>query len=157
MKNEDSFIELIELFNKITNKFEFIKNRPLQNKEGNLCSSEINALNTIASNDSINISQLGKRLGITKSASSQLAKKLFNKGLISRHIIDNNKKNINLMLTKMGMKAVNDYYEMKKEMFKDMPDEFTKFSDSEIDFIKYLFILIDKYLDKKINKYFNLD
>jgi len=56
-----------------------------------------------------NMSQIARRLGISRSNFTKIVKKLEDKGLVEKRAFDNNKKDINLVVTTLGSELYDDY------------------------------------------------
>lgn len=70
-----------------------------------LIGSEIHTIAAIGENNMANITELAKKLGITKAAASQAVRKLCNKGYIRKLRDDSNKKEVLLTPTEKGQRA----------------------------------------------------
>lgn len=68
--------------------------------------SEVHLLDAINLHDGENERELAARLGVTKGAVGQVAKKLVSKGLAESYQLPDNKKEIYFRLTDLGRKAV---------------------------------------------------
>ena len=75
-----------------------------------LIGSEIHTIAAISKNNMANITELAKKLGITKAAASQAVRKLCIKGYIRKLRDDGNKKEVLLTLTEKGQGANNGHY-----------------------------------------------
>jgi DNA-binding MarR family transcriptional regulator len=68
--------------------------------------SEVHLLDTISLHKGENEKELATRLGVTKGAVGQVAKKLVSKGLAESYQLPENKKEVYFLLTALGEKAV---------------------------------------------------
>ena len=67
--------------------------------------------------DNVSISQLAKKAGQTKATMTPLMKRLENKGLIERKILENNERQKNIVLTKKGHELSTHSLEMTNTAF----------------------------------------
>ena len=115
--------------------------------------SEIHTMVAIAKYQGMNISELGKRIGITKSAASQVIKKLEKKGMIHKGFGPENQKSILITLTDDGREVVSHFESSQDEVFQLLMDSFLQLDDEKIEFARELFAMIEKNLDYKLEKY----
>ena len=95
------------------------------------------------------MSDIAKRLGITKSALSQIAKKLEEKGWLEKYRCNNNKKEIFLKVTPQGKNVYITYSKAMHEFFfKDIFDISKQIPKKYSDiFIKMFDIMADKLIN----------
>ena len=85
--------------------------------------SQIQVLEYVLEFENQKMSDVAKRLGVTKSALSQIAKRLEEKGWLEKYRCNNNKKEIFLKVTSQGKNVYNTYYKALNEFFfKDILD-----------------------------------
>ncbi len=73
--------------------------------------SEAELLDTIERNPNMNVSDLAEHSGVTKSAITQVAGKLCEKGILEKHTVGKNKKEKFLRLTDEGRKIHREFVE----------------------------------------------
>lgn len=74
-----------------------------------LIGSEIHTITTVGENPMSNISQLAKKMGVTKAATSQMIRKLQFSGYLRKLRDEKNKREILVDLTDKGLKAFNGH------------------------------------------------
>jgi len=155
MDKDKLFREFLESFNRIINKYNTINKIVFDYGSGDLLyPAEIHTLNAIDKYKDENITELGRRLGISKSAVSQVVNKLYKKKLINKYKERDNEKNILLKITDKGESALKGFNEFKSDIFHDLILELERLNTDQIDFLKYIFNKIEENLDYKIKKYF---
>jgi DNA-binding MarR family transcriptional regulator len=154
MDKKSALQNLVASFNRNINKYNEFNQKAYDFGSGYcLYPSEIHILNAIAKDEGLNISELGKKIGITKSAVSQVAIKLEKKGMIKKYYSPENNKSILISLTKIGMEVVENFHRSQEEIFFMFIDAFKKTDKEKIIFIQQVFDSIEQNLDYKLNKY----
>ena len=113
---------------------------------------EIHMISAIATSNGINVTEVAARLDISKSAASQMIKKLVRKGLIEKAHTEQNNKEIRLLLTREGKTALDivekRHLELKEKFFSFAPT----FSDEKWqnyrDFLSKMIDVIKEILDE---------
>jgi DNA-binding MarR family transcriptional regulator len=97
---------IMDLLIRIVNKAAVIEKEPIDIGHGILLhASEVHLIDLVGRFPQENITEIASRLGITKSAVSQTAKKLEEKGYLQRVAEEGNKKTVRLQLTEHGREA----------------------------------------------------
>ncbi len=117
---------------------------------------EIHMISAIAKSNGINVTEVATRLDISKSAASQMIKKLVRKGLIEKAHTQQNNKEIRLLLTREG-KTVYDFAEKSHLELKEKFFSFAQgFSDEKwhdySDFLSKMIDVIKELLDENRTK-----
>ncbi len=100
------FVQILETLITVVQKTAFIDNQPVDLGDGSLLSAaEIHLIDMAGKHPHDTISALAGRMGVTKSAVSQMVQKLVVKGYLNRCREEGNRKNICLHLTPIGKKA----------------------------------------------------
>ncbi len=103
MDKNIKYMNIIEKFTRMINKFNYIEKIPRDFGTGNLLyPSEIHLIETIGKTPGINVTELAKKHGISKAAISQKLKKLEKKDLIERFKDNENEKAVLLKLKIKG-------------------------------------------------------
>ncbi|HDY89257.1 MAG TPA: MarR family transcriptional regulator [bacterium] len=113
---------------------------------------EIHMISAIANSYGINVTEVAARLDTSKSAASQMIKKLVRKGLIEKAHTEQNNKEIRLLLTREGKTALDivekRHLELKEKFFSFAPT----FSDEKWhnyrDFLSKMIDVIKEILDE---------
>jgi len=98
--------------------------------------SEIHTLQMIGKNEHCNLTQLAKRLGISKSGLSKFIKKLLEKDLIDKKKDDANGKEVFFTLTTKGHIAFLAHEEFDKKMFSSIFSLLDSYSTGELDLLE---------------------
>lgn len=153
MEREKKFQEILELFYRILNKIERIEKSP-HKLWGNykLYRAEALVLEIVALYPSYNITEIASKLGITKGAISQVAKRLKMKGLVEKIKSEGNEKNIFLRLTEKGKKAFETYKNFRNTYFNEIINLFNSLNEEKIEFLELIF----RKIDESLTNFFNL-
>lgn len=149
-KGEKLVEEATNRFNRVVSKFKIAGRVPKDHGTGELLySSEIHTIAAISEDQRINISELAKKLGVTKGTISQLVSKLEGKGYLKKVKGVNNQKEVLLELTQKGERAKlgHDHFhdELNKKFLKDITGEqFASFNE--------VLINIEAFVDNIIKK-----
>ncbi|TYQ17993.1 UNVERIFIED_CONTAM: MarR family transcriptional regulator [Acetivibrio alkalicellulosi] len=150
MDNKDK-IKLYNQFNRIHNKFTIIK-RKLAGDSNNsyLTPAEMQVLCLIAINPEFTVTDIALQLYITKSAASQLVKKLCSKGMLQKFRSESNERIVILITTDNGKIVIENFFNNESHAFGEMVKDLTSMSTQELDVITVFFDKLEKMFDKKI-------
>ena len=141
--------ELIEKFYRLMNKFKELENMPYEFSTGEtMYPSEIHTIEAIGKNSGINITELAKKLCITKGAVSQMITKLKNRGFINKVRSVDNDKEVLLILTNKGEKAFDGHEKFHNAMNVDLTDYLSDIKKEQIDWLKTAFDKVEFYIDQ---------
>jgi DNA-binding MarR family transcriptional regulator len=134
MKNKDDKInEVFSRTHKIFYLRSLLEEKPICFAEGvKLTPKEVHTIETIGIHKSINIKEVGDYFGVTKSAASQMVKKLTQKGFVKKVNPPDNNKELQLTLTELGKRAFCVHEKFHAVHVNDMLEKLNKFSDEEI-------------------------
>jgi DNA-binding MarR family transcriptional regulator len=153
MNKKQALSNLIASFTRNVNKYNEFNKKPYNPGGDHLIHpSEMHTLNSIATYNGLNISELGKKLGITKSAASQIVIKLEKKGMLEKHFSPESNKSIFVTLTKSGEAAVRHFRNSQDEIFSLFTDALKKTDEEKILFIQQVFDSIEQNFDAKLSK-----
>lgn len=120
------FIESINLFNELEKKpRKYGTNHVLYN-------SEIDTLMLIGKGDDINLTELAKSLGISKSGTTRFVKKLIEKELIIKSKKKNNAKEVVFNLTGEGKTAFRERLKFNKETYATLHGNVVRYVDDDL-------------------------
>lgn len=112
--------QILDILVQVIHKAAFIDNQPVDLGDGSLLTAtEIHLIDMAGRNPGDTISDLAVRMGVTKSAVSQMVQKLVVKGYLIRCREEGNRKNICLHLTTSGKKA----FEWHKSLHSNVDEE----------------------------------
>jgi DNA-binding MarR family transcriptional regulator len=145
---DNQFDILTTLFFRIINKFNKIEKKAIDyGIEIKLTPHEVHTLVAIGKDSEINVTQLAQKMGITKSAVSQVVKKLATKKLIIKFSEENSHKEIRLKLRNLGEIVYNKHEQQHLEYYNKIKEHLTS-NKSNIDSFLRIFKLIEDELDK---------
>jgi len=147
MTKQETFKNIGETFNRIINKFSSIEKRPRDFGIGDLLyPSEIHNIEIIGRNPGINVTNLAKKLGVTKGAVSQIVNKLERKKLVAKFRDSNNEKEVMLKLQKKGEIAFDGHEAFHAKFYSEIMDEVDDISPEQIQFFQRVLDKIDKHV-----------
>ena len=114
-----------------------------------LSSAALSMLNVIDRNPGMSVTELSKRMNMTKSAISQMLKKLCTLGLTKKNRNDCNGKNLYPELTETGIRTAVEYREKHDRFYVCIGGILSRFDENEQDTI-YRFLLS---ADEKIKEF----
>jgi len=147
MTKQETFKNIGETFNRIINKFSSIEKKPRDFGIGDLLyPSEIHNIEIIGRNPGINVTNLAKKLGVTKGAVSQIVNKLERKKLVAKFRESNNEKEVMLKLQKKGGIAFDGHEAFHAKFYSEIMDEVDDISPEQIQFFQRILDKIDKHV-----------
>lgn len=148
MDRKNATKEIVELFIRITNKYNSLEKIPVTyGKNHNLYHSERHMLDKIGDNPEMNITEFAHAVGVTKGAISQTAKKLEAKGVVRRYKKGSNDKEVFIELTKAGRDIYKKHKEINEETIRPLYEELKKYPTEKVDFLVTFFKWLDEFLD----------
>lgn len=152
MTKQETFKNIGETFNRIINKFSSIEKKPRDFGIGDLLyPSEIHNIEIIGRNPGINVTNLAKKLGVTKGAVSQIVNKLERKKLVAKSRDSNNEKEVMLKLQKKGEIAFDGHEAFHAKFYSEIMDEVDDISPEQIQFFQRILDKIDKHVTAYIS------
>ena len=153
MTKQEAFITFAETFNRIINKFTSIEKKPRDFGTGDLLyPSEIHNIEIIGRNPGINVTNLAKKLGVTKGAVSQIVNKLERKNLVARFRDSRNEKEVLLKLQKKGELAFNGHEDFHSKFYSEIMEEVDDMTPEQIMVFQNILGKIDKYVSVYMNR-----
>jgi len=153
MAKNKVFINFAETFNRIINKFASIEKKPRDFGTGDLLyPSEIHNIEIIGRNPGINVTNLAKKLGVTKGAVSQIVNKLERKNLVGKSRDSNNEKEVILKLQKKGEIAFKGHESFHAKFYSEIMNEVDDMTPEQVVFFQNILVKIDKYLSTYMNR-----
>ena len=115
--------------------------------------SEIHTIMVIGIHKEINITDLARRQGISKSATSRMVKNLSENGLVEKYHDPDNDKEILLRLTQRGKIAYLGHEQYHAKLDEKMLNNIGPLSDGEIETVKKFLGAIEATIDATIDAY----
>ncbi|WP_406657237.1 MarR family winged helix-turn-helix transcriptional regulator [Methanolobus sp. ZRKC2] len=141
--------EIVDTLVRVINKASSIEKDPVDIGHGILLHpSEIHLIDMAGRFPDESVSQLASRLGITKGAVSQTAKKLEEKGYLERANKENDKKTIVLKLTGYGEDAFRWHHMYHEAMNRKMAADIEGMDHNDIENLKHVLMQFEEMLEK---------
>lgn len=140
--------DIVDTIVRIMNKAVSIEKDPIDIGHGTLLyPSEVHLIDMAGRFPDENVSQIASRLGITKGAVSQTAKKLEEKGYLEKVKRENDKKTIVLRLTEYGKDAFRWHRAYHETMNRKMAAEVSGMGERDIANLKIVLVQIEEMLE----------
>ncbi len=138
-------MEFIQLFNELYNKFmeRYMGSDSYKNCFSNMSYKEVSYLSEIHINSGISLVDLSKKMGVTKSAVSQIVSKMCKKGYIEKRKSVDDKRESNLYLTESIERI---YTENDKVLNRIFDETLSSISTEEKELLCTLLIKINEKL-----------
>lgn len=140
--------DVLETMSRILNKAAAIEKEPVDIGHGILLyASEVHLIDMAGRYPEEGISQIAARLGITKGAVSQTAKKLEDKGYIERVKSSMDKKSVFLRLTEHGRDAFHWHSAYHEIVNKGIAEQVSKLSHRDVENVFSILMQMESMLD----------
>lgn len=150
----DKYKVIIKQYLDTVNLFNNIESDPRDYGSGDiLFSSEIDTLSIIGNTEGINLTELSKKLGISKSGTSKFVNHLIDKKLIQKGKKPNNKKEVIFKLTKIGRLAYKGKKAFNQEIFNSIFSCISNYVDEDLHVLSDFFDKVNEELSKKSDNY----
>lgn len=111
---------------------------------------EIHTIQAIGEHQSLNVKEIGEYFKVSKSAASQMLKKLTDKGFIEKFNPPHSNKELQIKLTKLGEQAFQAHQQFHQKHMNDLVKSLDAFSSKEMittaDLLKIIGTTIEKRL-----------
>lgn len=149
MKNRDQQ-ELYNQFIRIHNKFTLIKRKNVDVCNTNLYPAEMQVLCLFNTHAELTVTDIALNLSITKSAASQLVKKLCSKNMLQKYRSGENERIVILKTTDQGKIAVENFFSNENHAFGELAKEFSSIPEKELETILLFLSKLEDMFDKKL-------
>lgn len=151
----DSIQTLTQRLMRIINKHSRIEKLPIQFGEHfDLTAKEVHCIQAVGLKQRCNIKQLGERLGVTKSAASQMIGKLEKKGVVTKEKAPDSYKELEITLTDSGWKAFEAHKKFHERHFVTLKERLGDFSDPQIATAGAILSVVESVVDERIEELF---
>lgn len=134
MENDDKIDRLCDSFNQMVNHYGQLEKEFHTYEAGtSLHLSDTHTIVAIGKNANINISNLAKLQGISRSAVSQMVSKLVKRGFVRKDISLQTDNEVVLSLTETGEKVFNAHKKQHERLKEKLAEIFAKYPDDTID------------------------
>lgn len=145
--------KLITGFIRMVNKYNAMEKFPVDYGTGaSFYHSERHMLDVFAEHPELNITDLAKRVGVTKGAISQVVSKLEKKGAVERYKDSRDDKQVLVRLTKLGQTITNHHQQVNEKTINQLCTVIEENPQEEVDFICELFDWIEDHLDEGLKQ-----
>jgi DNA-binding MarR family transcriptional regulator len=139
---------LLHRFHRLVNKYDAIRARGLQADESlTLLPGELHALATITATPGHTVTELGKAMGITKSAASQFVMRLAAKGMVVKRKLPDNAKSICIAPSEAGLAAAVRFRAGWDETFAPVQAYYESLDTKTCSSLLQLFSLMEQAMD----------
>jgi DNA-binding MarR family transcriptional regulator len=153
MDQEQKYKDGMAKFQRVINRFGEIDKKPRDFGTGDkLFPSEIHTIAAIGEHPSINVTDLSIEMGVTKSAISQIVKKLEAKKYVRRYKEKDNNKEVLLDLLEKGKMAFWGHRSYHLTMDKPIIDLMGSATKGQMQFFLYFLDELDKYTQNVIDE-----
>ena len=136
---------------RIINKHSCLEARPIRfGDDLEVTHREIHAIQAIGEHARINITDLGRHFGVTKSAASQMVAKLAEKGLVEKEPAAHSNKEYQLSLTESGRRAFGVHEEYHGRHMAELAERLEAFSLLQIATASVLLEVIESVVDEHL-------
>ncbi len=117
--------------------------------DDDLSGSEIHLIEAVGENENLSVTDLAKRLGITKGAVSQTLKKLETKELVAKRTDPANTSRITVKLSTKGKVAYYSHLQWHEAIDGGFRDYFVNLPEEKIRFMDEFLSLLEQFLKKR--------
>jgi DNA-binding MarR family transcriptional regulator len=141
---------LIAKFSRVSKLWQQLDSKPRKfGTDNDLSGSEIHLIEMVGQNDGLSVTDLARRLGITKGAVSQTLKKLEAKGLVAKEVDPANTSRITVGLSTKGKVAYYSHLQWHEAMDGGFRDYFVNLPEDKIRFMDEFLSLLEQFLKKR--------
>lgn len=112
------------------------KSMPDFDELGGLSITELHVIQSIGSQEQVNVTTIAQRIGVTKSAISKITSKLMKKDLIERYQLEDNQKEVFFRLTTAGESVFHFHELFHSRLERHMLEFLSRYSDEELAFLQ---------------------
>jgi len=141
---------LIAKFSRVSNLWQQLDSKPRKfGTENDLTGSEIHLIEVVGQSEGLSVTDLAKRLGITKGAVSQTLKKLDAKGLIVKEVDPANTSRITVSLSTKGKVAYYSHLQWHEAMDGGFRNYFVNLPEDKIRFMDEFLSILEQFIKKR--------
>lgn len=141
---------LIAKFSKVSKLWQQLDSKPRSfGTETDLSGSEIHLIEVVGQNEGLSVTDLAKRLGITKGAVSQTLKKLEVKDLVVKEVDPTNTSRITVSLSTKGKVAYYSHLQWHEAVDGGFRDYFVHLPEDKIRFLEEFLSILEQFLKKR--------
>jgi DNA-binding MarR family transcriptional regulator len=149
-KTPESPFSLIAKFSRVSKLWQQLDSQPRKfGTETDLTGSEIHLVEVIGQNEGLSVTDMAKRLGITKGAISQTLKKLEEKGLVIKEVDPTNTSRVTVSLSTKGKVGYYSHLQWHEKMDGGFRDYFVHLPEDKIKFLEEFLSILEQFLKKR--------
>jgi len=153
MITSTEMIQLSESWIRVLNKMDALEKSPKDFGSGDLLHcSEIHTLMAVGRHKEINITELARYLGISKSGISQMITRLFSKDLVEKYQNSDDSKQIFIRLSARGMIAYLGHEQHHAKIYAHMTQKLGSMSDEQFMFLTKFLQTVEEVADESMKK-----
>lgn len=154
METKDDLIRAMsQTLLRIVTKHTRIEELPvLFDKDVELTPREIHILQMVGERDNVNVTELATHAGVTKSAASQMASKLADRGFLRKGPADTNNRELRLSLTPLGEKAFQVHQRIHGQHMAEVIQRLGSFSLSQIATTSCVLEVIEAVVSERLDQ-----
>ncbi len=145
-------MQLLEKFKKYLEKQDVLNKIVSGSKLDGFGYSQMHVIATIGDIESPNVTEISKRLNLTRGAVSKITQKLLNQNLIETYMQPKNKQKIFFKLTESGEKIYAEHKKLHESWIERDSKFLEKFSQDELSLIADFMDEYNNYLDEQIKE-----
>ena len=152
MKNMSvSPFSLIPKFSKVSKLWHQLDSKPRKlGTDTDLSAPEIHLIEVVGQKEGLSVTDLAKRLGITKGAVSQTLKKLDGKGLVVKEADPTNTSRITVSLSTKGKVAYYSHLQWHETVDGGFRNYFVHLPEDKIRFLEEFLSILEQFLKKRV-------
>lgn len=155
MNNSDSIMALTSRLLRIIHKHSRIEETPIRTgRSAGLTAKELLSLSAIGQQEGLNIKSVGDRLGVSKSAASQMVGRLERKGLARKEKAPANDKDVLTYLTETGWEAFAAHKAFHERHLKTLVEQLKEFPDTQLTVAAAILAVVESVMDDRIRELF---
>lgn len=158
MENKEETIRhMTRRLKRIINKHMRIEKLPVPISDNiSLSPGEVRSIQMIGHNEGVNVNMLGKLMGVTRSAASQMVGKLVEKGVTKKQFSEYNKKEAKVFLTSTGWEIFEVHEEFHERHFTELMNRLDDFSDTQLATTSSVLSVIEGIMNERMAELFDI-
>ncbi len=143
--------DLYNLFVRIHNKYMLIKKHFCDTSTAvTVYPAELQVLTLLSTEREETVSSISEQLSITRSAASQLVKKLCAKGLLTKNRQVDNERVVSLRITETGAQVVTHFFGSQSDFGQELAKTVSGFSPKELAVVVSFFQKLEEQFNRKL-------
>lgn len=143
--------EALTQLTKVAAKYNRSEEQPIKIEDGfSVTTREIHLIQSIGNRGSISVTALAQLFGVSKSAVSQMVKKLEKKGLIMKKVSPHSNKELELSLTELGWKGYEKHESLHRQDMDNIIEKLSVFSIEEISNLSSMLKAFEHVIDERL-------